>query len=461
MSALPGVAGDLRSPVHRLGARVKVLGLLGVTVAAVAAGPEAWPVWAACAALLAAVAAAAGVPAGLVARRAAVVLPVVLLAAAALPLVRQGGAAVRLGPLTLWEEGLLAFAAVAAKAGIGTCAAVLLGATTPFPETLRALERLRVPRLFVAIARTMHRYVPVVAGEVRRTRTALRARAFRPRSALGAAPVGRIAGTLFLRAHARGERVHRAMLARTPEPTGATGPGPAIDARGLRFSYGEGRPALDGVDLRVEHGERVAVLGPNGAGKTTLMLLLDGLLQGEGELVVAGIDARGRRLRELRARVGLVFQDPDDQLFMPTVGEDVAFGPRNLGLAEAEVARRTAGALAAVGLAGAEGRAPHALSGGERRRAAIATVLAMDPEVLVLDEPSSGLDPRGRRELLELLRGLGRTLVLVTHDLPFAAALCDRAVVLSAGRVVADGPCAQVLADGGLLAAHDLEGVAA
>jgi energy-coupling factor transporter ATP-binding protein EcfA2 len=170
----------------------------------------------------------------------------------------------------------------------------------------------------------------------------------------------------------------------------------AIEARGLRYAYRGGQPALAGVDLRVAHGERLAVLGPNGAGKTTLMLHLNGLLTGEGDLVVAGIPAGSGRRRELRARVGLVFQDPDDQLFMPTVGEDVAFGPRNLGMGEQEVAHRVTAALAAVGMQGSEERAPHALSMGQRRRVAIATVLAMEPELLVLDEPTATLDPRSR-----------------------------------------------------------------
>jgi cobalt/nickel transport system ATP-binding protein len=232
----------------------------------------------------------------------------------------------------------------------------------------------------------------------------------------------------------------------------------AIDARGITFRYPDGHLALDRLDLRVAHGERVAVLGPNGAGKTTLMLHLNGLLTAaSGELVVAGIPVARRRLAELRARVGLVFQDPDDQLFMPTVREDVAFGPLNMGLERHEVAARVDEALAAVRMTGAAGRAPHGLSQGERRRVAIATVLAMRPRLLVLDEPSANLDPRARRELLELLDELDRTMLVVTHDLPFAAQLCERAVILAAGRVVADGHVEDVLADAALLEANDLE----
>jgi cobalt/nickel transport system ATP-binding protein len=224
-----------------------------------------------------------------------------------------------------------------------------------------------------------------------------------------------------------------------------------ISARGLRFRYPNGVTGLDGVDLEVAAGERVAVLGPNGAGKTTLMLHLNGLLQGEGELDVAGV----RDVRELRAAVGLVFQDPDDQLFMPTVAEDVAFGPLNLGVAD--VRERLESALAAVRMEHVADRAPHQLSLGQRRRVAIATVLAMRPRLLVLDEPSANLDPRARRELLEVLDAIDRTMLVVTHDLPFAARLCSRAVLLSAGRIVADRPCAELLSDEELLAQHDLE----
>jgi cobalt/nickel transport system ATP-binding protein len=229
----------------------------------------------------------------------------------------------------------------------------------------------------------------------------------------------------------------------------------AVRARGLSFGYAAGTDVLDRLDLDVAHGERVAVLGPNGAGKTTLMLHLNGLLRGSGELEVAGLPVRGDTLAELRARVGLVFQDPDDQLFMTTVAEDVGFGPSNLGLDG--IAERTRAALAAVRMEAAAPRAPHQLSTGERRRVAIAGVLAMEPELLVLDEPSANLDPRARRELLDVLAALDRTLLVVTHDLPFAAELCERAVILSGGRVVADGSCPELLADAELLARHDLE----
>jgi cobalt/nickel transport system ATP-binding protein len=232
---------------------------------------------------------------------------------------------------------------------------------------------------------------------------------------------------------------------------------PAVDARGLRFAYDGGPPVLAGLDLLVAPGERVAVLGPNGAGKTTFALHLNGLLAGDGEVTIGGVRVEPATWQEVRARVGLVFQDPDDQLFMPTVAEDVAFGPLNFGVAPEEVERRVAAALAAVRLEDAAGRAPHRLSMGERRRAAIATVLAAEPDLLVLDEPSANLDPRSRRELVEILRELACTLLVVTHDLPLAAELCERAVVIDGGQVVADGPTAELLADTEMLAQHALE----
>ena len=231
----------------------------------------------------------------------------------------------------------------------------------------------------------------------------------------------------------------------------------AIHARELSYRYPNGRDALRGIDLHIDHGERVAVLGPNGAGKTTFMLHLNGLMTGVGSLEVAGLEIGRDDLHELRARVGLVFQDPDDQLFMPTVSEDVAFGPLNMGLDHSAVAERVAEALDAVRMHHVADRAPYQLSMGERRRVAIATVLAMHPALLVLDEPSASLDPRARRELLDVLARVERTMLVTTHDLPLAAELCERAVILADGLVVGDGPCEDILADHELLAAHDLE----
>ncbi len=232
----------------------------------------------------------------------------------------------------------------------------------------------------------------------------------------------------------------------------------SLEVSGLAFAYPDGHQALFGVDLRVEKGERVAVLGPNGAGKTTLVLHLNGVLSGgAGTVRVAGLPVVKEHLREVRRRVGIVFQDPDDQLFMPTVREDVAFGPRNLGLRGAALDTAVADALEQVGMAEHADRPPHHLSFGQRRRVAVATVLAMHPEILVLDEPSSNLDPASRRELADILRALDVTVLMVTHDLPYALELCPRSVVLSDGRVVADGTTYDVLTDDALMSEHRLE----
>jgi cobalt/nickel transport system ATP-binding protein len=233
---------------------------------------------------------------------------------------------------------------------------------------------------------------------------------------------------------------------------------PALDVEGLAFAYPDGHQALFGVDLRIERSERVALLGPNGAGKTTLVLHLNGvLLPGAGQVRVGGLPVVREHLKEIRRRVGIVFQDPDDQLFMPTVAEDVAFGPANLGLRGAELEARVKSALAAVGMDGAAERPPHHLSFGQRRRVAVATVLAMEPEILVLDEPSSNLDPASRRELADILTELDITMLMVSHDLPYALELCPRVVVMNGGAVVADGPTARVLGDAELMAANRLE----
>ncbi len=238
-------------------------------------------------------------------------------------------------------------------------------------------------------------------------------------------------------------------------------PEKSLEISGLAYAYPDGNQALFGVNLSINQGERVALLGPNGAGKTTLVLHLNGIIPTmQGQVRVAGevVDSKNAEsIKSIRHKVGIVFQDPDDQLFMPTVGQDVAFGPYNAGLRGLELERAVKEALELVGMNEFIDRPPHHLSFGQRRRVAVATVLAMKPEILVMDEPSSNLDPAARRELAEIITSLNITLLMVTHDLPFAYELCQRAVILSAGVVAADDEISRVLSNKQLLTANRLE----
>lgn len=225
----------------------------------------------------------------------------------------------------------------------------------------------------------------------------------------------------------------------------------AIDISGLNFRYPDGTLALDGLNLSVETGDRLALIGPNGAGKSTLMLHLNGLLRGSGSVSILGRPLTEKALPEIRRRVGLVFQSPDDQLFMPTVFDEVAFAAVNAGHPEDEVRRRVSQSLNAVGMGGAERKSPADLSLGQKKRIAIASVLVTDNEILVLDEPSAGLDPRGRRDLIALLDGLDSTMLIATHDLDLAAQLCTRVAVMVEGRILRSGTASDTLGDECLL----------
>lgn len=231
-----------------------------------------------------------------------------------------------------------------------------------------------------------------------------------------------------------------------------------VETRNLFFTYSDGTEALKGVSFRIEHGEAVALVGGNGAGKSTLLLHLNGYLPAaRGEVVIGDTPVTPKTAGAARRAVGMVFQDPDDQLFMPTVAEDVAFGPLNAGLPREQVEARMNSALERVGMTHVRERPPYHLSAGEKREVAIATVLAMEPDILVMDEPSSHLDPRARRRLIELLQSFKHTRIIATHDLELVVEVCSRVIVLDGGRVVADGPARDILNDEALMLAHGLE----
>ena len=232
---------------------------------------------------------------------------------------------------------------------------------------------------------------------------------------------------------------------------------PVLSVKDLHFSYPDGQKALRGLSFEMSPGEKVALVGPNGSGKSTLMLNMIGILHGEGQRQVAGLTLTEDNLPQIRARVGLVFQNPDDQLFSPTVFEDVAFGPLHMGYSEDKTRQRVAEALAMVGMSEYAERLSYHLSVGEKKRVAIATVLSMDPNVIILDEPSAGLDPKARRILINLLRDLPQSLLVATHDMLLVRELLPRTIILDKGQVVADGDTQTLLGDAELLASHGLE----
>ena len=231
-----------------------------------------------------------------------------------------------------------------------------------------------------------------------------------------------------------------------------------VEVNDLQYTYPDGTSALRGVSFQIKHGEAVGVIGANGVGKSTLLLHLNGcLLPQAGTVRIGGLPLNKKTLPQVRRTVGMVFQDPDDQLFMPLVYDDVAFGPLNLGLPTEEVDQVVMGALARVGASHLKDRPPYRLSGGEKRAVAIASVLSMSPSILVMDEPTSSLDPKTRRQLIELLKTFKHTLMIATHDLDLVLDLCPRTIVFKEGRVVADGPTLDILQNQELLHSSSLE----
>jgi len=230
----------------------------------------------------------------------------------------------------------------------------------------------------------------------------------------------------------------------------------AIQIDNFSYSYPDGTTALREITLSIEHGRRVALIGPNGAGKSTLLLAMAGFIRGTGKVIIDGLDTAGN-LKQVRSAIGCCLENPEDQLFMPTLFDDVAFGPLNMGLDPSQVKERVALALARVGLAAMAQRPPHHLSAGQKRAAAIATVLSMSPKIITLDEPDGSLDPRNRNNLVNLLTALSQTLVIATCSMDFAAAVADTAAVMDAGRVVAVGPAEQIMSDAKLMTSHGLE----
>ncbi len=231
----------------------------------------------------------------------------------------------------------------------------------------------------------------------------------------------------------------------------------AVEIENFSYDYPDGTNALVGINLSIAGGEKVAIIGPNGAGKSTLLLAMSAFVKGAGKIVIDGVEAKSKNTKKIRSVLGLVMQNPDEQLFMPTLFDDVAFGPMNMGLGEGEVKKRTAGALKTVGLEGMGKKAPHHLSGGQKRSAAIATILSMEPKIITMDEPEASLDPRTRNNLTRLLKSLSQTLIIATCNMDFAAGLCERAVLMDEGQIIADGDAGKIMSNADLMQTHGLE----
>jgi cobalt/nickel transport system ATP-binding protein len=231
----------------------------------------------------------------------------------------------------------------------------------------------------------------------------------------------------------------------------------AVEIQNFSYSWPDGTKALRQINLTIEHGQKVALVGPNGAGKSTLLLAMGGFVRGTGKILIDGIEVCPANVKKIRMLLGCCMENPDDQLFMPTLYEDVAFGPLNMGLGAEEVKHRVEDSLRKVGLEAMAHKTPHHLSAGQKRAAAVATVLSMSPKIITFDEPDGGLDPRNRNNLVRLLRELSQTLIIATCDMRFAAAVADRAVVMDNSCIVADGPVAEIFYNGELMASHGLE----
>lgn len=231
----------------------------------------------------------------------------------------------------------------------------------------------------------------------------------------------------------------------------------AITIKNFSYAYPDGTDALSEIDLTIEHGEKVGLIGPNGAGKSTILLAINIFIKGSGLIEVDGIEAVSKNARKIRTVINSVLQDPDEQLFMPTLFEDVAFGPMNMGLSPADVDKQTLNALSKVGLSGMEKKMPHHLSAGQKRAAAIATVLSMDPKIITMDEPDTSLDPANRKKLISLLCSLSQTFVIATCSMNFAANLCERVILVDGGKIIADGKAEEIMSDQQLMESHGLE----
>lgn len=456
----------LDSPLHRLNLRVKLVGLFALIIAfSLVDDLRLVPLMAGVTAGLWAI---SGLPVRFLWDRLRYPGIFLLVMAVILPLTGHTPL-LTLGPLTLYHEGVHDLLLIVSRFACILTIGVLLFGTAPFLDTLRALRGLGVPAVLADMALLAWRYLFEMAEMLATMERAMRLRGFRARrlSLRGLATLASLAGSLLVRSYEQSERVYYAMKLRgygagpdlqTADNDGATmtdSTTPALAVTDLHFAYPGGAPVLDGVTFTIRPGERVGLIGPNGAGKTSLFLLISGVLRPDaGTIALFG---RPVQRGEFHPEIGLVFQNPSDQLFSLSVREDVAFGPLNMGLAPEEVEARVAFALQTTDTTALADRPPHHLSGGEKRMVSIASVLSMQPRLLVCDEPDANLDIRARRRLIRFLQEAPQTLLVASHDLELILEVCDRVLLLDSGRIVADGVSRELMADELLMAAHGLE----
>lgn len=366
--------------------------------------------------------------------------------------------------------GVLAFFVLHVRTILSVSAVLLLVSTTKFSDLTEQLGRMHVPTFMIHLMEMIYRYITVLVEEASVMMTAYRLR--NPQYKYPHIKhMGTFVGHLFLRSMDRAERIYCAMKCRgygkdvmkNTKSTESTESGDSmkdmLKIENLTVKYPDGKLAVDNFSLSVESGKKVALVGANGAGKSTLMLAIEGLLEGEGSIFVDGMVLNKENLADIRQRVGMVFQNPDDQLFMANIYDDIAFGPRNMGLDEESVRYRVEDRLKLLGISNLRDKTALKMSGGEKRMAAMATVLAMKPSVMLLDEPTAFLDPKARRTLINVLNTLPHTMLIATHDLAFAKEVCEHVVVMKEGRVFAEGSCVDILYDEKLMDEGGLESI--
>lgn len=366
------------------------------------------------------------------------------------------------GLLTIYEEGALTLLLVASRfVCILTVSLVLFG-TAPFADTIKAMRSLGLPAILADMMMLSFRYIFEIGDQLTRMERAMRLRGFRGSrfSWRNLRVLAALAGSILVRSYEQSDRVYTAMRLRgygnqSSQERVIDSTGQVLSLEDIHFSYSHRPSLLGGISLTISTGERIGLIGPNGAGKTSLFLVICGVLQAENGIVT--LLGEPTTHGDFRPEIGLVFQNPDDQLFSPTVWDDVAFGPQNMGLADTEVESRVASALETTGTIALAGRAPHHLSGGEKRMVSIATVLAMSPRLMLYDEPDANLDSRSRRRLIRFLQASEQPIVVASHDLELILEVCTRVILLDEGRIVADGEPRQIMGQAALMEAHGLE----